>query len=89
MGSWVLSSCELDTPEASRQQQRSKYESESPTDTVILYKCLVNRKMYLITFIHSFTLAAALSPQVQAIHSHGSSSGIMSPIYTSQLYLLL
>lgn len=82
MGSRMLWNCELDSLEASWQQQRSKYGSESPTDTVIFYKCLVNRNLYLITFTLSFTLATASIPQAQTFHSLGSKIGIISPIFT-------
>lgn len=69
MGSRMLWKCELDSLEAGWQQQRSKYGNGSPTDTVILYKCLVNRNLYLITFTLSFTLIHTSIPQVQTFHS--------------------
>lgn len=66
--------------EAGWQQQRSKYGSESPTDTVIFYKCLVNRNLYLITFTLSFTLSTASIPQVETFHSRSSGGGVISQI---------
>lgn len=83
MGLQMLWNCELDSLEAGWQQQRSKYGSESPADTVILYKCLVNRNLYLITFTLFFTLATASIPQVQTFHSLVCSSGNILTIFTA------
>lgn len=52
------------------QQQRSKCWSKSPTDTVILCKCLVNRNLYLITFTLFFTLSAASNPHLDSLSTN-------------------